>query len=204
MGYDDEFLVAGEALLARPGFWSNHLLGTGGEGSSTALPVPEWFGDDGADADALSEVLLDPERWPVFRVPTEDGPGVVVVYRNMVGEYGIDYLLTRPGRSSVQRIGGGDGGLAGSGLTWDELVRIADTPARTAEGVQDTAARLLLILPLLAEPEVPAAAIGRLSADLMAVGAPPDTVSDTAEHLLIRLTKGSRHDPTWRSPLSGG
>ncbi|MFI0968458.1 hypothetical protein ACH4S8_45120 [Streptomyces sp. NPDC021080] len=201
-GYDDGPLVAGESLLARPGFWSNYLMMCG-DGSSATRPVPEWFGDDGADTDALSEVLFDPERWPVFRVPAEDGPGVVVIYRNLVGDYGIDYLLTHPGRSHAQQIANWEGDLSGTGLTWHELVRLADSPSPAAEGVNDTAARLLLVLPLLADSEVPESASARLSAALTSAGAPQDTVFSTAERLLTRLTRRSHHDPTWGSPLSG-
>ncbi|MGW3691943.1 hypothetical protein [Streptomyces sp. NPDC005125] len=126
-------MVAGESLLARPGFWSNYLMAMCGDGSSAARPVPEWFGDDGADTDALSEVLFDPERWPAFRVPAEDGPGAVVIYRNLVGDYGIDYLLTHPGRSHAQQIANWEGDLSGTGLTWHELVRLADSPSPAAE-----------------------------------------------------------------------
>ncbi|MFJ5220468.1 hypothetical protein ACIP98_38015 [Streptomyces sp. NPDC088354] len=202
-GYDDGPLVAGESLLARPGFWSNYLLAMCSDGSSAARPVPEWFGDDGADTDALSEILFDPERWPVFRVPAADCPGAVVIYRNLVGDYGIDYLFTHPGRSYAQQIASWEGDLSGTGLTWHELVRIADTPSPAAEGVEDTAARLLLVLPLLADPDVPEEAPARLSAALTSAGAPQDTASNTAEHLLTRLTRRSRHDPAWGSPLSG-
>ncbi|MFF3208976.1 hypothetical protein [Streptomyces sp. NPDC002962] len=203
-GYDDGPLVAGESLLARPGFWSNYLLAMCGDGSSAARAVPEWFGDDGADADALSDVLFDPERWPVFRVPAEDGPGAVVIYRNLVGDYGIDYLLTHPGRSHAQQIASWEGDLSGAGLTWDELVRLADSPSPAAEGVDDAAARLLLVLPLLTDSDVPESAPTRLSAALISAGAPQDTVFSTAEHLLTHLTGGPHHDPAWGSPLSGG
>ncbi|MEU9088539.1 hypothetical protein [Streptomyces sp. NPDC048357] len=202
-GYDDGPLVAGESLLTRPGFWSNYLMAMCGDGSSAARPVPEWFGDDGADTDALSEVLLEPEHWPVFRVPAEDGPGVVVIYRNLVGDYGIDYLLTHPGRGHAQQIASWEGDLSGTGLTWDELVRVADSPSPAAEGVEDTEVRLLLVLPLLTDSDVPESAPARLSAALTSVGAPPVTVFSTAEHLLAHLTRRSRHDPTWASPLSG-
>lgn len=202
-GYDADALVAGESLLARPGFWSNYLLAMCSDGGCAERPVPEWFGDDGADADALSEVLFDPERWPAFRVPAETGPGAVVVYRNLDGDYGTDYLLAHPGRSHVQQIASWDGDFRGSGLTWRELVRIADSPSSGAEGVQDTAARLLLVLPLLTDPEVPEVALTRLTSALAVVGAPQDTASNTAEHLLAHLTRRSLHDPMWESPLSG-
>ncbi|WP_331750330.1 MULTISPECIES: hypothetical protein [unclassified Streptomyces] len=202
-GYDDGPLVAGESLLARLGFWSNYLLAMCSDGACAERPAPEWFGDDGADADAMSEVLFDPERWPTFRVPAEDGPGAVVIYRNLVGDYGTDYLLTHPDRSYAQQIASWEGDFSGIGLTWHELVRIADDPSTAAEGVQDTAARLLLVLPLLADPDLPETARARLTASLTAVGSPQDTASTTAEHLLAHLERRSRHDPTWESPLSG-
>ncbi|MGW4277705.1 hypothetical protein ACWEGQ_36470 [Streptomyces seoulensis] len=202
-GYDADALVAGESLLASPGFWSNYLLAMCSNEGCAERPVPEWFGDDGADTDALSEVLFDPERWPVFRVPAETGPGAVVVYRNLDGDYGTDYLLTHPGRSYVQQIASWDGDFRGTGLTWRELVRIADSPSSGAEGVQDTAARLLLVLPLLTDPDVPEEASARLTSALAVVGAPQDTASNTAKHLLAHLTRGPLHDPTWESPLSG-
>lgn len=202
-GYLDGPLVAAESLLARPGFWSNHLLAMCGDGACAERPIPEWFGDDGADADALSEVLFDPERWPVFRVPAVDGPGAVVIYRNLVGDYGTDYLLTHPDRSCAQQIADREGDFSGIGLTWHELVRIADNPSAAAEGAQDRAARLLLLLPLLADADLPEAARARITAALTAVCAPQGTAATTAEHLLAHLERRSRHDPTWESPLSG-
>ncbi|MFE1362768.1 hypothetical protein ACFW84_00790 [Streptomyces anulatus] len=202
-GYLDGPLVAGESLLDRPGFWSNHLLAMCGDGACAERSVPEWFGDDGADVDALSEVLFDPDRWPVFRVPAEDGPGAVVIYRNLVGDYGTDYLLIHPDRSRAQRFAGREGDVSGIGLTWHELVRIADNPSAGAEGAQDGAVRLLLLLPLLADADLPEAARERITASLTATCAPQDTAATTAEHLLAHLERRSRHDPTWESPLSG-
>ncbi|MFF8513051.1 hypothetical protein ACF064_33780 [Streptomyces sp. NPDC015492] len=202
-GYDLGPLVPGESLLVRAGFWSNYLLAVCSDGGCPERPVPEWFGEDGADVDALSEVLFDPERWPLFRVSAVGGPGVVVVYRNLGGDYGTDYLLTHPGRSCAEQIAGWDGGFSGTGLTWHELIRIADSPSPADEGVQDAATRFLLLLPLLTDPDVPEAAPARLVAALTAVGAPQDTALIAAEHLLAHLTRRSRHDPTWASPLSG-
>lgn len=48
-----------------------------------------------------------------------------MIFRNLVGDYGIDYLLTPPGRSDAEQIAGWEEGLSGTGLTWEELVRIA-------------------------------------------------------------------------------
>ncbi|MEU7036385.1 hypothetical protein ABZ958_22245 [Streptomyces sp. NPDC046237] len=206
-GYDHGPLEAGEPLVARPGFWSNYLSeicvgGTGGAG--TGHPLPEWFGEDGADVDALSEVLFDPERLPVFRVPGADGSGVVVVLRNLPGDYGIDFVLTRPVEDCVQQTATWEGELSGAELTWPELVRIADSPAADAEGVDDPAARLLLLLPLLNGLDMPEGASGRLSAALTSVGVTQDLALSTAERLLTGLTGKAWHDPAWGSPLSGG
>ncbi|MFE9783256.1 hypothetical protein ACFYPA_34550 [Streptomyces sp. NPDC005775] len=202
-GYDVGPLVPGESLLVQPGFWSNYLLAMCSSGGYAERPVPEWFGEDGADVDALSEILFDPEYWPVFRVPAEDGPGAVVIYRNLGGDYGTDYLLTHPGRSYAEPVASWDGDFSGTGLTWRELIRTSDSLSVADEGVQDTATRFLLLLPLLADPDVPETAPARLIAALTAIGAPQDTVSLAAEHLLAHLTRRPRHDPAWASPLSG-
>ncbi|MEU7115822.1 hypothetical protein [Streptomyces sp. NPDC046182] len=202
-GYDHGPLDAGEPLSARPGFWSNYLSEICVGGAGTERPVPEWFGEDGADVDALSEVLFDPERWPVFRVPGADGSGFVVVFRNLPGEYGIDFVLTRPVGDCVRQTATWEGEPR-TELTWAELVRIADSPARDAEGVADPAARLLLLLPLLNGLDVPEEASERLSAALTAVGVTQDLALNTAERLLTGLTGKAWHDPAWGSPLSGG
>ncbi|MFB7214177.1 hypothetical protein [Streptomyces sp. NPDC056255] len=202
-GYDVGPLVPGESLLVHPGFWSNYLLAMCSDGGCAERPVPEWFGEDGADVDALSEVLFDPDRWPVFRVPAEDGPGAVVIYRNLDGDYGTDYLITHPGRSHAEQIASWDGDFSGAGLTWPELTQIADNPSLADEGVQDTATRLLLLLPLLTDLDVQETASARLIAALTATGTPQDTAAIAAEHLLAHLARRSRHDPTWTSPLSG-
>ncbi|WP_351234975.1 hypothetical protein [Streptomyces sp. NPDC002133] len=200
-GYNGGPLVAGEPLAARPGFWSHHLWGPC---CRDAGAVPEWFGDDGADVDAMSEVLMDPERWPVFRVPVEGGYEAVVVYRNLVGDCGVDYLFTHPSWSTARQIASWEGDLVGDSLRWHELFRIVDSPSSIAEGIEDPAARLLLLLPLLTEHALPDEATARLTAALIAVGAPQDTAPITAQHLLEHSAGSPWHDPTWGSPLSGG
>ncbi|WP_233289428.1 hypothetical protein [Kitasatospora sp. MBT63] len=172
--------------------------------SGGARPVPEWFGDDGADAGALSEVLLDERAWPAFRVPFGAGHRVVHVHRNFVDEPGTDHLLTHSSWPRAETLSSFDGDLYGPGLSWRELTHIADTPDPSAPGVQDVAARLLLLLPALADDELPPDAAARVSAALTAVGAPEDSAGRTADHLL-----GNRQPAAWRpdlsgSPLSGG
>ncbi|WPW23044.1 hypothetical protein [Streptomyces sp. HNS054] len=202
-GYEAGPLAAGESMLSRPGFWAHHLLGICGDWGGAERPGPESIGGDGADVDALADTLLDPGWWPVFRVTASNGLGVVVVYRNAVGDYGIDHLFVEPGRDAARRIVAWDADVSGAGLTWQDLLALADDPATTAEGVHDPAARLLLLLPLLAAPAVPDGAPARVGAALAAVGAPEDTAASTAEFLLARLTSRAWHDPAWTSPLSG-
>ncbi|MFJ2023502.1 hypothetical protein ACIODW_06755 [Streptomyces sp. NPDC087897] len=193
-GYGHGPVVAGEALVGQPGFWSCHLLGLCADGACGGRAEPEWFGGDGADVDALSEVLFDPERWPVFRVLTggqgSEG-GVVVVYRNLGDEFGVDYL--RAGSASCGEVR----------LSWSELTRLADGPAFGGDGVREWAERFLLLLPCLGGVWEEEAVRGRTAAALRGVGVPEATVEVAAAHLLGHLERRASHDPGWRSPLGG-
>ncbi|MFI6874388.1 hypothetical protein ACIBL6_13175 [Streptomyces sp. NPDC050400] len=195
-GYDGGPLGAGESLPARPGFWSNHLaeVCTGTAGGAPFRP--EWFGEDGADVDAMTETLFDPERWPVLRVLTADGSGIAVVLRNQPGDYGTDYLRVPPGGHGPAQP------IAGSGLTWPELIALADAPGPLAAGVEAPAVRLLLLIPLLDDLEVPQEAAVRVGAALTAVGVGGDVAPSTAMRLLSGTTGKPWHDPAWGSPLS--
>ncbi|MEW1908466.1 hypothetical protein AB0442_08410 [Kitasatospora sp. NPDC085895] len=166
--------------------------------------MPEWFGDDGADTDALSEVLLDDRAWPAFRVPFQGGHSTVVVHRKLIGDFGIDYLLTRPNWPRAEALSSYDGDWYGPGLSWRDIACIAGTPDPTAPGVHDTAARLLLLLPLLADDELPPEAPARVNAALTAIGAPEDSARNTADHILRNRRPAARCHGGADSPLSGG
>ncbi|GAA2408291.1 hypothetical protein GCM10010420_40680 [Streptomyces glaucosporus] len=201
--------AAGEPLPTRPGFWTNHLLGLCGQAPDGPGPGPECFGDDGADVDAMSELLLDERTSPVFRVPFGGG-AAVVVYRNTADDPGVDFLLVRPGRGRPEVLAVLGQDRWGPGLSWRELLRIADAPDPAAGGVLDPDARLLLLLPALdgdgdggGDGGLPADAVARVGAALVAVGAPRDTAPETAGHLLGRLAPPVWHDPSGGSPLSG-
>ncbi|WP_030704771.1 MULTISPECIES: hypothetical protein [unclassified Streptomyces] len=204
-GYGDGPTVVGEALVGRAGFWGCHLLGLCEDGACDERAEPAWFGGDGADADALAEVLFDPERWPVFRVPVEGaapGGGVAVVYRNLDGDGGVEYRRTGAVTGAVT--GGATGGGTGDvRLSWGELAAVADGPGGGGDGVSDRDERFLLLLPCLRGTWEEAVARERVVAALVAVGAPEDTVERAAGHLLGHLERRAVHEPGWKSPLSG-
>ncbi|MEU1618383.1 hypothetical protein ABZ479_13935 [Streptomyces sp. NPDC005722] len=206
-GYDHGPLTAGEPLTDRPGFWTNHLLGWCEAGPDGGRPEPEWFGDDGADADALTEVLHNERAWPVFRVPFGDGHCAVVVYRNLDGDPGLDFLLTHPGWARAEELSSYNGDWYGSGPNWRELAHVAaDVPRSGAvPGVFDPAARLLLLLPFLVDGDRHVAEAGPGIADaLVGIGAPEGTAALAAGCLVRGLRPDAWHDPAWGSPLSGG
>ncbi|MEV6105148.1 hypothetical protein AB0M28_10590, partial [Streptomyces sp. NPDC051940] len=58
----------------------------------------------------MAEILLDAQGWPTFQVPFGRGAMVYIVFRNLEGDYGVDYL-----RDGVPCGGVGDqGGERGS------------------------------------------------------------------------------------------
>ncbi|MFB7293796.1 hypothetical protein [Actinacidiphila glaucinigra] len=210
-GYDHGPLTAGETLTDRPGFWANHLLGWCQAGPDGARPEPEWFGDDGADTDALAEVLYDGRAWPVLRVPFGGGHCAAAVFRNLDGDPGLDFLLTHPGWTRAETLLSYDGDRCGPGLRWRQLLHVAASVPDAGpghgpdEGLSDPAARLLLLLPLLTDgPRHAAEAVPRIASALTAVGAPGETAALAARCLIGGTQDGIWHEPTWRSPLSGG
>jgi hypothetical protein len=201
-GYEYGPLVPGEVLLDRPGFWANHLLGPCSFDADGSRPAPEWFGDDGADTDAMSEALMDDQQWPAFRIPFDGGHSILVVYRNLVGDYGIDYLLSHPEWTRSEALASFDGDWSGPGLSWRDLVQISDTPDTGTIGVHDPASRLLLLLPVLRADKLPSGAAMRVGTALRAVGVPQGTAQDVAERLLEGRRPTSARTDTSGSPLS--
>ncbi|MDX3234525.1 hypothetical protein PV392_02235 [Streptomyces sp. ME03-5709C] len=205
-GYEGGPLTAGEPLAARPGFWANHLLEWCATGPDGERPAPEWFGDDGADTEALAEVLYDESAWPVLRVPFGEGHRVVVVFRDFADDPGLDFLLTHPGWAGPRTLLSYDGERRGPGLAWRRLLHVAETVPDSGpdEGLRCPAARLLLLLPLLDDGRLKTAeAVPRIAGALTAVGAPEETAALTARCLVDGTADEVWHDPAWGSPLSG-
>ncbi|SES39712.1 hypothetical protein SAMN04487983_104875 [Streptomyces sp. yr375] len=85
-GYEGGPLVQGSAYLANPLFWPVHL-GTCLRGEDAQRAA---FGADWDAAMELYRVLSAEHEWPVFSVPLFSGHTIYVVYRNFVGEWGVE------------------------------------------------------------------------------------------------------------------
>ncbi|MGW8951335.1 hypothetical protein [Streptomyces sp. NPDC055709] len=202
-GFEDAPLVAGEELLALPGFWAAYLMWL--SQTEEYDPVPTWFGVDGADADVACDALSDEDRWPVFRIPFAGGHTAVVLGCNVPDDPGTEYFITHPEwghRGCLATVGGHQ---AGPGLSWGELTHIARTPDLNSPGVHAEYARLLLLLPALGDQDLPEDAAEILGDALTHMGVPAALAPHLAEALLA-------DHPLWEpaewtlpaaSPLSG-
>ncbi|MFD9462538.1 hypothetical protein [Streptomyces sp. NPDC060027] len=203
-GFENAPVVVGEELLALPGFWAAYLMWLSQtEGYD---PVPEWFGVDGADADAAWDALSDEDRWPVFRIPFAGGHTVMVLGCNIPEDPGTEYFITHPGWGRHGHLTTVGGHHAGPGLSWRELHHIARTPDLDAPGVHAEHARLLLLLPTLGDQDMPADAADILGDALAHAGLPATEARGTAEALLVDhpLWEPAEWTPSGASPLSGG
>ncbi|WP_370256056.1 hypothetical protein [Streptomyces sp. V4I8] len=195
-------IAPAEHLLRLPGFWPAFYLPVWDEFAEE----PEPFGADSADVDEAISALHGAEQvWPAFRIPLAGGHTLWIVHRNFPDEAGTDYLITHPDWDRHAYLASLEGHYSGPGLSWPELLAVAESAPAGAEGVVDPGLRLLLLLPAFGDADVPeAAAVARISGALRAVGVAEDPASDVAERLLDHQFWDG---PTWavrgRSPLSG-
>ncbi|MEV5955463.1 hypothetical protein AB0M11_17125 [Streptomyces sp. NPDC051987] len=162
-GYEDGPLVHGSAYLDNPLFWPVHLGSSlRGEDAQRAA-----FGADWDAAMELYRVLSSEREWPVFSVPLSSGHTIHVVYRNIEGDRGVDYLIHHPAWSAAETLAVDDGHFMGPGMAWPELLSAARQPA--TEGVDDPDARLLLLFPTLGDARLPDDAAVTLTTALAAL-----------------------------------
>ncbi|MDF3141931.1 MULTISPECIES: hypothetical protein [unclassified Streptomyces] len=195
-------IAPAEQLLGLPGFWPAFYAPVWDEFADE----PEIFGADSADVDEAAAVLYGAQEvWPAFRIPMAGGHMLWIVHRNFPDDSGTDYLIAHPDWDRHAYLASIEGHYSGPGLSWPELVAVAESAPAGAQGVVDPGLRLLLLLPAFGDADVPEAeAVDRISGALRAVGVPAKAAPDVAERLLD-------HDfwdgPTWttqgRSPLSG-
>ncbi|MGW3396763.1 hypothetical protein [Streptomyces hydrogenans] len=191
-GYESAPLVAGDELTGLPGFWAAYLLWMCRTEENP--PEPSWFGADEADTDAAYEALADETRWPVFRIPFSDGHSVLVVGRNVADEPGTEYVVAHPAWDRRGHLATIDGHHAGPGLSWRELTHIAGTPDPEAPGIQAPHVRLLLLLPVLGDSDLPGDAAAFLGDALVRAGGRPGGIG----------TSAGREPPPGPSAVGGG
>ncbi|MFE7274533.1 hypothetical protein [Streptomyces sp. NPDC057623] len=195
-------IAPAERLLRLPGFWPAFHMPVRDEFAQE----PDAFGADSADVDEAISALHDAEEvWPAFRIPVAGGHTLWIVHRNFPDDAGTDYLITHPDWDRHAFLASLDGHYSGPGLSWPELVAVAESAPAGAEGGVDPGARLLLLLPAFGDADVPEAeAVARISGALTEVGVAEEAAPEVAEQLLDHpFWEG----PTWavrgRSPLSG-
>ncbi|MEV7342441.1 hypothetical protein [Streptomyces sp. NPDC093544] len=196
-------IAPAEELLGLAGFWPAYFLPAWDE----FMEVPALFGADEADVDAATEALYSArDVWPAYRIPLTGGHLLWIVHRNFPDDPGTDYLITHPDWDRDAPLASLEGHFSGPGLSWPELVAVADSAPRRAAGVRDPALRLLLLLPAFGDADVPVAqAVSRTSGALTAVGVTAEAAPGVAGRLLDHPFWDV---PTWttqgESPLSGG
>ncbi|MEU9143979.1 hypothetical protein [Streptomyces sp. NPDC048349] len=183
-GYHDAPLVAGEELVSYPGFWAAYLMWMCDPEEYEGAPAAEWFGTDAANAEAASTALAGAGTWPVFRVPFAGGHTAMVLSRP--SDHGTQYLITHPDWDRHGHLATIGGRQAGPGLSWRELIHIANTPDRQAPGIHDPHARLLLLLPAMSDEEAldDEDAPDVIAEALVRVGAPARSARRVAELLV--------------------
>lgn len=196
-------IAPAEHLVEAPGFWPAYYLPVFDE----FVAEPELFGADSADVDeAMSDLHCAEETWPAFRIPLAGGHVLWIVHRNFPGEAGTDYLVTHPDWDRHMDLASLDGHFSGPGLSWPELLAVAESAPAEGEGVRDPDLRLLLLLPAFGDADTPEAeAVERIAGALRAVGVAGEAASEVAEKLLDHQFWDP---PTWTvpgaGPLSGG
>lgn len=185
-------LVAAEDLARKPAFWLAHLLLTVGDMTDD----PQRYGVDVSAYEDMVERLSDPEEsWPVLRAPIAGGHTAYVVYANFEDMNNVDFFVRHPGWGRLGHLGrcGAEG--AGPGLSWSELTALAVSTPDHGEGLTDRSQRLLLLLPMLGDAEIPNEAHGTVAQALTHCGVPSDAARALATSLLGEPEPGE--GPRW-------
>ncbi|MEU6240978.1 hypothetical protein [Streptomyces sp. NPDC047024] len=193
-GYDSDLLAHLPELLDEPLFWLGHLASVPQDEETAEL----LFGADYDAAEDFHSDLRGHADWPAFAVPVRGGR-IHVVYRNLEGETGTDYLLHHPAWDRIELLARDDGHFMGPGLSWPELVAAADNglPGGSTSDPHD---RLLLLLPAFGDTVVPAGATERLAAALHALTPVEDPVRTAAALLDDQGACGPAH---WTTSTDG-
>jgi hypothetical protein len=183
-GYDDDPVVAGEALLRMPGFWAAYFGWIKDPDARESSPA-KWFGVSEEETAVAYEALYDESAWPAIRIPFADGHVAVVFQRNFPDDPGTEYFIQHPDWGRDGFLATLEGHWAGPGLAWRELVHIARNPGpEEAGGIQDPHQWLLLLLPAVGDADRPDDAADLVVEALASLGLPAERASQLASRLL--------------------
>ncbi|MGW2376711.1 hypothetical protein [Kitasatospora sp. NPDC001683] len=191
-GFEDEEVLLGESLADEPAFWLAHLLLVAGHD----VAEPEAYGVPQEAYEALLERLFDTEAPTLLlRVPFRHGHTACVIYQNFEDENDTDFVVHHPDWGRLGFLGQFGPHGSGPGLSWPELVNLADSQGDpVAEGLRDRAQRFLLLLPALGDAETPLEEAQQAVAEaLAAVGLRPDAVGELA----TQLVGDPAQEPRW-------
>ncbi|MGP3989563.1 DedA family protein [Streptomyces sp. 3N207] len=189
-GYAHGPLVEGSAYLDQPLFWPVHLGSClRGEEAQRAA-----FGADWDAAMDLYRALSAAHEWPVFEVTLRSGHTLYIVYRNLDGDPGVDYLINHPTWSTAETLAVDDGHFMGPGMAWHELLNTAAQP--TPDGETHISARLLLLFPTLGDTQLSDDAVATLTTALAA----RTQIEEPAEVAKMLLSAQGQWEPAdWHS-----
>lgn len=194
-GYENDPLVDGAPFLMESLFWPTYLVSTVAIYDDTMVNAA--FGVDHEDVMSYYRRLTNKSRWPVFRIGLRDGHEIDVIYRNLDGDMGIDFVLCRTGGEHPLHLAALEGHHSGPGLSWPELVAGATFPD-VSYGVVEPDARLLLLLPAFGDADPPETAAVMVATALASRGA-----RSGAAALAEALLADSELWPRWRRQSDG-
>ncbi|MEU6777623.1 hypothetical protein ABZ912_00365 [Nonomuraea angiospora] len=198
-GFEDCPLVDGSYLLDDPVFWALHVLQIGVIGLTD---IEEAFGVDLVYAEELENQIFDDDHWPVFTVPLRSTGSIHIIYRNLDGDMGLDYVLTHPDLPHDLGLAAVAADFIGPGMSWPELITIANQPPAAGDRtLLDAAGRLLILLPALGDADLPDTAVPTVAAALSELTTSPDP--DHIAEILLHNDKAYWRPATWEQ-LSNG
>ena len=190
----DAVLLPSEDLTGDPAFWFAHLVLTLGDLTSTD---PEEYGVVASAYHTMVDHLGSHiQPWPLFRVPFRGGHTILVIYSHF-DAVEIDFVVHHPDWGRLGFLGDFGPESRGPGLSWAELMAIAEarpSDGAAGAGLADSAQRLLLLLPMLGDAATPADASTVVSRALVRCGMSADVAPRFATELIGSDLSG---EPTW-------
>ncbi|GAA3259759.1 hypothetical protein GCM10010532_111280 [Dactylosporangium siamense] len=142
----EDHLVDGFPLVGQAAFWPAYFLNQSIEEQDLLCRV---YSVDAESVGQMQRLLSDPRAWPRFDLDLPRGGRITVIFRNYADDPGVDYLLAAEPDGRSVRISALGGDAEGPGISWPELVSVADHGTDPREG----AVRLLLLAPMLGDAD---------------------------------------------------